>query len=113
MRKDTESTKNLKDQEKQQNMDKHHKNLSEANKEMSEADKKAAMEAAANKPIMPVNEKWFTFWYWKPLVLSCAFVVLMIEIVGGYVWDRFVTFTLVSESLLISFTLFGFGMVVY
>lgn len=78
-----------------------------------EADGPSKEELAAHAgEHMPVNEKWFTLWYWAPLVSSISFMTVMIDVVAP-LYDTFAEFSLLSEVFLMSVAVFGFAIIIF
>lgn len=56
--------------------------------------------------------KWLTFWYWKPLLVSLLYMLLVVD-VGGPIIDRFFGFSLQKEVCLLVLAIYGFAIVVF
>jgi small-conductance mechanosensitive channel len=61
---------------------------------------------------MPVNEKWFTMWYWTPLLAGITWMTVTVDVLAPF-YNTFFPFTLMSEVLLMSLAIFGFAFVVF
>jgi len=76
------------------------------------AKKKETKTKTVDRSKMSSREKWMSLWYWKPFICSVGFMMVMVDVFGPF-YNRFVSFSLQSEVVLLIVTMFGFAGIVF